>query len=123
MPGWGDDAVLACTETVTLIHPVREDDGDRYTCTAIHGASWRRKGVVALDGDGARPVPICKVRIPAENMPQGVSPGEGDYLVRGLLEAVRRAPADLAGREYVLLSTVGDNRRGRFPHWFLSGGT
>lgn len=114
--------MLACTETVTLVHPVREDDGDAYTCIAIHGASWHRKAVVALDGDGAKPVPVCKVRIPAENMPEGAVPEEGDYLVRGVLEAVERAPADFAGREYVLLTTVGDNRRRRFPHWFLSGG-
>lgn len=114
--------MLVCTETVTLVHPVRGDDGDAYTCTVIKGASWYRKAVVALDGDGAKPVPVCKVRIPAEDMPEGTAPEEGDYLVRGVLEAVQRAPADFAGREYVLLSTVGDNRRGRFPHWFLSGG-
>lgn len=114
--------MLACTETVTLVHPVREDDGDAYTCIAIHGASWHRKAVVALDGDGAKPVPVCKVRVPAENMPEGAVPEEGDYLVRGTLETVERAPADFADREYVLLTTVGDNRRGRFPHWFLSGG-
>lgn len=115
--------MLACTEMVTLVHLVREDDEDRYNCAVIHGASWYRKAVVALDGNGAKPVPVCKVRIPAENMPEDAVPEEGDYLVRGALGAVERAPADFAGREYVLLTTVGDNRRGRFPHWFLSGGT
>ena len=114
--------MLACTETVTLVHPLREDDGDSYRCTVIHGASWYRKAVVSLDGDGARPVPVCKVRIPAENMPDWISPEEGDYLVRGELAAVGRAPADLEGREYTLLTSVGDNRRGRFPHWALAGG-
>lgn len=114
--------MLACTETVTLVRPLRRDDGDAYVCTVIQGASWHRKAVVTLDGDGARPAPVCRVRVPAERMPQGLAPQEGDYLVRGVLEAVQRAPADLAGREYVLLTTVGDNRRGRFPHWFLSGG-
>lgn len=114
--------MLACTETVTLVHPVRGDDGDAYRCTVICGASWCRKAVITLSGDGARPVPVCRVRIPAENMPEGVSPAEGDYLVRGELEEVRRAPADFSGREYVLLTVVGDNRRGRLPHWSLSGG-
>lgn len=114
--------MLVCAETVTLVHPVRGDDGDAYICTVIHGASWYRKAVVVLDGDGAKPVPVCKVRIPAENMPDGAVPEEGDYLVRGVLEAVQRAPADFSQREYVLLTTVGDNRRGRYPHWFLSGG-
>lgn len=113
--------MLACTETVTLVHPIREDDGDTYVCIVIRGASWYRKSVIALDGDGAKPVPVCKVRIPAENMPEGVIPEEGDYLVRGVLESVQRAPADFAEREYLLATVVGDNRRGRLQHWFLSG--
>lgn len=114
--------MLACTETVTLVHPVREDDGDAYLCTVIHGASWYRKAAISTSVDGAKPVPVCKVRIPAENMPEGISPEEGDYLVRGEAAEVKCAPADLEGREYTLLTTVGDNRRGRFPHWALSGG-
>lgn len=114
--------MLACTETVTLVHPNRVDDGDSYLCTVIRGASWYRKSVISLSVDGAKPVPVCKARIPAENMPDGVSPEEGDYLVRGELAAVSRAPADLEGYEYAMLTSVGDNRRGRFPHWALSGG-
>lgn len=114
--------MLACTETVTLVHPIREDNGDTYACTVIHGASWYRKAVIAPDGDGAKPAPICKVRIPAGNVPEGAAPEEGDYLVRGVLEAVRRAPADFGEREYMLATVVGDNRRGWHQHWFLSGG-
>lgn len=114
--------MLACAETVTLVHPVREDDGDTYVCTVIQGASWYRKAVITPDGDGARPVPVCKARIPAGDMPEGITPEEGDYLVRGVLETVRRAPADFAEREYMLATVVGDNRRGRLRHWFLSGG-
>ena len=114
--------MLACTETVTLVHPVREDDSDTYVCTIIHGASWYRKAVITQSADGAKPVPVCKVRIPAENMPEGTTPEEGDYLVRGVLEAVQRAPADFAGMEYMLATAVGDNRRGKLRHWSLSGG-
>lgn len=114
--------MLACTETATLVHPVRGGDADHYICTVIRGASWYRKAVVALDGDGVKPVPVCKARIPAAQLPVGVAPEEGDYLVRGVLAEVQRAPADFAGREYALLTAVGDNRRGRFPHWALSGG-
>lgn len=114
--------MLACTETVTLVHPIRGDDGDTYACTVIHGASWHRKAVIAQDGNGAKPVPVCRVRIPAGNMPEDMSPEEGDYLVRGVLEAARRVPADFGGMEYMLATTVGDNRRGRLQHWFLSGG-
>lgn len=114
--------MLACTEMVTLIHPIRGDDSDTYRCTVIRGASWYRKAVIATDGDGAKPVPVCKVRVPAGNMPEGVIPSEGDYLVRGVLESVQRAPADFAEMEYMLATVVGDNRRGRNQHWFLSGG-
>lgn len=114
--------MLACRETVTLVHPVRGEDSDAYLCTVIRGASWYRKAVISLDGDGAKPVPVCRARIPEENMPRGVRPEEGDWLVRGALAAISRAPADLAGREYTLVTAVGDNRRGRFPHWLLSGG-
>lgn len=114
--------MLACTETVTLVHPIREDDGDTYVCTVIHGASWYRKAVVWLDGDGAKPVPVCKVRIPAGDMPEGVVPEEADWLVRGVVERVQRAPADFEEREYMLITAVGDNCRGRLPHWALSGG-
>lgn len=114
--------MLSCTETVTLVHPIRGDDKDSYICTVIHGVSWYRKAVIAPSGDGAKPVPVCKVRIPAENMPESITPEEGDYLVRGKLEAVRRAPADFSEREYALITVVGDNRRGRLQHWFLSGG-
>lgn len=114
--------MLACTETVTLVHPIRGDDSDSYRCTVIRGASWYRKAVVSLSVDGAKPVSVCKVRVPKENMPESVSPEEGDYLVRGELTKVNRAPADLEEREYTLLTSVGDNCRGRFPHWSLSGG-
>lgn len=114
--------MLACTETVTLVHPIREDDGDTYFCTVIHGASWYRKAAIIADGDGAKPAPVCKVRIPAENMPRGITPEEGDYVVRGELEGVQRAPADFSEREYMLATVVGDNRRGALQHWSLSGG-
>ena len=101
---------------------LRESTMSGYICTVIRGASWYRKAVVALDGDGAKPVPVCKARVPAAHLPAGVVPEEGDYLVRGVLAEVQRAPADFAGREYALLIAVGDNRRGHFPHWALSGG-
>ncbi len=114
--------MLACTETVTLVHPIRGDDGDTYICTVIQGASWYQKAAISVGGDGAGPFPTCKARIPAEHMPDGIAPEEGDYLVRGALDTVNRAPADLADREYALITTVGDNCRGRFPHWLLQGG-
>lgn len=74
--------MLACDETMTLVRHIREDDGDRYECTAIRGGSWYRKTSIALNGDGAKPVGTCSVRFPPEAL-DGAGPKVGDYLVRG----------------------------------------
>ncbi|HIY38449.1 MAG TPA: hypothetical protein H9835_04825 [Candidatus Agathobaculum merdigallinarum] len=113
--------MLMCTETVTLIRAVRGKDGETYTCTPLAGASWYGKAVTVPSADGARIQNTYKARIPAENMPDGVTPCTGDYLVRGTVAQVTRAPADFAGMEYFLISAVGDNRRGRLQHWAVSG--
>lgn len=112
--------MLACSEVLTLVRHIREDDGDRYECAAIHGGSWYRKTSIALSGDGAKPVGTCSVRFPPEAL-DGAGPKVGDYLVRGRLSAVQRAPKDFGGLDYIQVTTVSDNRRGRLPHWGVSG--
>ena len=113
--------MLMCTETVTLIHAVHGKNGETYTCTPLTGASWYGKAVTVPSADGARIQNTYKARIPAGNMPDGVTPCTGDYLVRGTVAQVTRAPADFEDREYFLISAVGDNRRGRLQHWAVSG--
>ena len=113
--------MLMCNETVTLVQAVRGDNGETYTCTPLNDASWYGKAVTIPTADGARIQNTYKVRLPAGTMPEGMKPCAGDYLVRGVVVVVTRAPADFADREYFLISAVGDNRRGRLQHWAVSG--
>ena len=113
--------MLMCTEAVTLVHAVRGDNSETFSCTKITGASWYGQTVTLPSTDGARIQNTYRVRIPADNMPAGATPCTGDYLVRGTVAQVTRAPADFADMEYFLISAVGDNRRGRLQHWAVSG--
>lgn len=110
--------MLMCEETVTLVHEERTDDGESYVCTVIQGASWYGKAAMAQTTEGITPQNTYKSRFPATVL---VQPHKGDFLVRGVVEIVKRAPADLKGREYFCITAVGDNRRGRLQHWTVSG--
>lgn len=112
--------MLCCDETVTLIQRVEKAEDDCYTCTVLEGVSWFAKTSVALTADGARPVNTLRVRIPDGVLPEGVRPQTGDVLVRGAVGPVS-GPEDWRGREYFVVSAVGDNRRGGLPHWSVSG--
>lgn len=113
--------MLMCNETVTLVRHIAEKDGDRYECISIVGASWHGKVQMIVSAQGAAPQNTFKSRIPDERMPTGVTPHKGDWLARGVIASVDRAPAAFANREYFQITAVGDNRRGRFPHWVVSG--
>lgn len=113
--------MLGCDERLTLVQCVKEQDGDRYLCVPIVWASWYRKKAIAITADGAKPVNTCTVRIPDGVLPAEVIPTTDDFMVRGIVEAVTRAPADLTGLDYMRITAVGDNRRGRLRHWAVSG--
>ena len=113
--------MLMCSETVTLVRLHKGDDGETYTCTAIAEVSWHGKAVTESTTAGAQPKNQYKCRLPAERMPAGITPHKGDYLIRGELGAVTRAPQDFADREYFTITAVGDNRRGKNQHWAVSG--
>lgn len=113
--------MLLCTETITLIQPQRTDDGEAYLLTEIIGASWYGKRVVTQTTKGAEPQNTYIVRIPESNMPAGVMPKRGDFVIRGIVEEIKHAPADFADREYFCVTSMGDNRRGRLRHWVVSG--
>lgn len=114
--------MVQCTETVTLVQCIREDNSERYACYRITGASWYGKGITVPTSNGANIQNTYKTRIPKACMPEGAQPKPGDYLIRGVLEnTVQRAPSDFDTREYFLVSAVGDNRRGRLAHWAVSG--
>lgn len=113
--------MLMCNETVTLVRHIADRDSDHYECIAIVGASWYGKVQRTVDARGASPQNVYKCRIPAEQMPTGIEPRKGDWLVRGVIASATKAPADFKDREHFQITAVGDNRRGRFPHWAVSG--
>lgn len=109
--------MLMCNETVTL---VRLDENDEYQCTVIEGASWYGKAQITQQQDGFVGGMVVKARIPEEHMPDGVTPEAKDVLARGRVENVNTLQ-DLKGVEHFKIMAVGDNRRGRNPHWAVSG--
>ena len=112
--------MFQCKETITLVRHLRENDGDRYLRVPVHGASWYAKTEVVKTEKGLTTGNVLKCRIPAEGLPEEVIPAKGDYLARGLVEPVA-SPADLKRYEHFVVTAVGDNRRGRFRHWLLTG--
>ena len=109
-------AVLGCTETITLIHHIKDDD--TYECHTVNKASWYSKNTITTSGDGAKPVNTYDVRVFGDFI--GITPSTGDYVVRGIIENIE-TPRDLNGVEYFRITSVSDNRRGGLPHWRLSG--
>lgn len=109
-----------CSETVTLVHHVKEIDADTYACYPINGASWYEKVQVSTSSDGATPKSVIISRIPVENLPECL-PEVSDYLVYGSVAAVAR-PSDLRGMKYFKITSVSDNRHNRLlPHVRVSG--
>ena len=115
--------MLMCQELITLVHLERTDDGETYVLTSINGASWYGKRIVTTKGTQGQNTyqSLYKVRIPENNMPYGIVPCKGDFLVRGAVEDVKNAPTDFAEKEYFCIASVGDNRRGRLGHWLIGG--
>lgn len=112
--------MLMCNETVTLVQHIAELDGDRFVCVAVVGASWHGKAQMTVGTQGVSPQNTYQVRIPEDRLPTGVAPCKGDFLVRGVVASVTR-PADFAQMEHFQVTAVGDNRRGRNPHWAVRG--
>lgn len=102
--------------TLTLIKHVKTDDGDVYTCHALHNASWFSSVSIVTSGDGAKPVNTYTVRV--ENAP--IAPEPGDYVTKAILSELDRI-SDLKGFEHFRITAVGNNQRGGLPHWRLSG--
>lgn len=110
--------MLGCTETITLVHHISEDDGDRYVCFSVNNASWFSKITIATTADGAKPVNTFDVRI--MDALEGHIPELGDFCVHGVVEHVSK-PSDLKGVEHFRITAIGKNYRGTLPHWRVSG--
>lgn len=109
--------MLGCTETITLVHHIKNDD-DSYTCHTVKNASWHEKTSIATTADGAKPVNTFDVRIFSDF--KGVTPSVGDYVVKGVINSVEK-PADLKNEVYFRITAIGHNKRGGLPHLRLSG--
>ena len=109
--------MLGCTETITLVHHIKNDD-DTYTCHTANKASWFSKVTISTSADGAKPVNTFEVRIFDEFL--GVEPSLGDYVVKGTVEGIE-SPTDLKNKVYFRITAISDNRRGGLPHWRVSG--
>lgn len=109
--------MLGCTETITLVHHIKDDD-DTYTCHTVNNASWYQKTTIATSADGAKPVNTFDVRIFDPIL--GAEPSLGDYCVKGIVKNIEK-PSDLKNAVYFRITAISDNRRGGLPHWRVSG--
>ena len=110
--------MLMCDKTLTLVQHIKEKNGDTYVCTPIPGCSWYSKLKVELQGKGLEAARITRIRIPV--LPPDITLHTGDFLVNGVVAEVSR-PAELSDTEYITILDIGDNQRGRFPHWAVVG--
>lgn len=111
--------MLACNETVTIIHKESDAIGGNYICTVVNGVSWYGKYGSVLSADGASPRAEYTVRIPARSMPQAI-PQEGDLIVHGAVTDYCGKRSDLNAYEYFRAGFVGDNRRSaHLTHWVV----
>lgn len=109
--------MLGCTETITLVHHIKNDD-DSYTCHTVKNASWFSKTTISTSADGAKPVNTFEVRVFGGFL--GVEPSLGDYVVKGVANNIEK-PHDLKNKVYFRITAIGNNKRGGLAHWRLSG--
>lgn len=109
--------MLGCTETITIVHHVKDDD-DTYTCHTVNKASWFSKTTITTSAEGAKPVNTFDVRVLGDL--KGFIPSLGDYCVKGIVKGIE-TPSNLKGLEYFRITSVGNNNRGNIPHWRLGG--
>ena len=110
--------MLQCDKVVTIIHHNKETDSDTYTCTTYGDASWFAKTAIITGAEtGAKPSNTYEVRLMTS---EGITVSFGDYVALGIVLDIQK-PADLKSVDHFRVTAVGDNRRGKLPHWRLSG--
>ena len=112
--------MFQCDETVTLVQEVKTDDEEHYKGVVVHGVSWLSSTALAQSSGGETPANVLTCRLPVESLPKEIRPNAGDFLVRGVLEDATRWE-EWGKREHFRSTAVGDNRRGKFQHWKVSG--
>lgn len=117
IPQKSSGPVIGCTETITLVHHVKDDD-DTLTCHTVNNASWFEKTTISTSADGAKPVNTFDVRVFDDFL--GVTPALGDYVVKGIVEGIE-TPRDLKNEVYFRITAISNNKRAPLPHLRLSG--
>lgn len=116
-------SMLMCDQTATLIRLEYDEkqDAERYACTVLIGVSWYGKACIVKDENGRKAASEYRVRIPAAVADKaGVTPKRGDFLVLGAVTSVS-CIEEISAHTGFVIHSVGDNRRGRFRHWVVSG--
>lgn len=116
-------SMLMCDQTATLIRLIYDEkqDAERYACTVLIGVSWYGKACVVKDENGRKAANEYRVRIPMDVADKaGVTPKRGDFLVLGAVASVS-CIEEISAHTGFVIHSVGDNRRGRSPHWAVSG--
>ena len=119
----GCNAMLMCNQTVTLVRLEYDEkqDTERYVCTVLDGVSWYGTMRITKNANGRKAANEYRVRIPvavADNA--GVTPKRGDFLVLGAVASFS-CIEEISAHTGFVIHSVGDNRRGRFQHWAVSG--
>ena len=109
--------MLACNQTITIIHHDKGIDEDTYICRSYERASWFKKNTITTSGDGAKPANSYEVRIMTE---EDISIAPGDFVALGVVKGIEK-PSDLVSIEHFRITAIGDNRRGKLGHWRVSG--
>lgn len=109
--------MIACDNTVTIIHHNKNIDDDTYICTVFSGASWFKKTTISTSAEGAKPNNTYECRIMGAD---DINAALGDYIALGEVESIE-SPAELKNTDHFRITAIGDNRRGKLPHWRFSG--
>lgn len=132
--------MVKANELITVINRYQTPDRlDVYRCHTIQGVSWYAQNKYAVDDSGLKAAKLYKVRIPKENAPGYLPPGEyqaagapedtwtlrpGDKIVRGVVETIAGAKFAALTRthEAFVVLDAHVNEYGFNPHYYVEGG-
>ena len=67
--------MIKAIETVTVVNHTLDGDDDIFRCTVVRGASWYWQNNVSVSESGLNSARLLKCRIPAGNVPEGLTVG------------------------------------------------
>lgn len=106
--------MIKAIETVTVVNHTLDGDDDIFRCTVVRGASWYWQNNVSVSESGLNSARLLKCRIPAGNVPEGLTVNPGDKIVLGALESV-------SAEEFGELAHTHESATVLDVHWNLFG--